>query len=167
MTAAPLDIAELYQRHGRAVLRRIRRFYRDDEQAMDVLQEIFAKAVEKRDTYRGDAPPLHWLYGLTTRHCLARLRDSKRRQELLDEVGEIPWSCPVSTDDPEASIFLRQLWRTIDPELAQVGVHYYVDGMSQADIGALLGVSGRTISNRLRTLSELAEAAATPSGGAA
>ncbi|MCA9568189.1 MAG: sigma-70 family RNA polymerase sigma factor [Myxococcales bacterium] len=164
MSAAPLDITELYQRHGRAVLRRIRRFY-SDEQAMDVLQEVFARAVEKADTYRGDAPPLHWLYGLTTRHCLARLRDAKRRRELLDEVGEIPWSCPITTTDPEASVFLRQLWREIDPELAQIGVHYYVDGMSQADIGALMGVSGRTISNRIQSLQDLARTAASPVGG--
>jgi RNA polymerase sigma-70 factor (ECF subfamily) len=160
---APLDISALYHRHGRAVLRRIRRFY-SDEQAMDVLQEVFTKAVEKADTYRGDAPPLHWLYGLTTRHCLARLRDEKRRKELLDEVGEVPWSCPVATSDTEAAVFLRQLWRTIDPELAAIGVHYYVDGMSQADIGALLGVSGRTISTRIQRLQELAQTAAAPAG---
>lgn len=163
MTAAPLDISMLYQRHGRAVLRRIRRFYSED-QAMDVLQEIFAKAVEKAHTYRGDAPPLHWLYGLTTRHCLSRLRDEKRRRELLDEVGDVPWSCPITSTDADAPVFLQQLWRTIDPELAQIGVHYYVDGMSQADIGALLGVSGRTISTRIQRLQELARQAANPAG---
>ena len=43
-----------------------------------------------------------------------------------------------------------------------MGVYYYVDGMSQAEIGKLLGVSGRTISTRIRQLSELARAAATP-----
>ena len=50
------------------------------------LHSVAVEAVEKADTYRGDAPPLHWLYGLTTRHCLARLRDARRRRELLDEV---------------------------------------------------------------------------------
>lgn len=159
----PLDISDLYHRHARAVLRRIKRFYRDD-QAMDILQEVFAKAVEKAGTYRGDAPPLHWLYALTTRHCLAKLRDEKRRRELLDEVGDVDWSCPVSPSDTEATVFIRQLWRTIDPELAAIGTHYYVDGMSQADIGRLLGVSGRTISTRIQRLQELAQTAAAPAG---
>lgn len=153
--AAPLDLDALYREHGRLVLRRIRKFYRR-EQAVDVLHEVFARAVEKAHTYRGDAPPLHWLFGLTTRFCLARLRDEKRRRELLDEIGEVPWSRPVSDPSTEARIFLAELWRTVDPELAQIGVHYYVDGMSQADIGALMGVTGRTISNRLQTLTELA-----------
>ena len=159
-----LDIHSLYQQHGRAVLRRIRRFYGPD-QATDILQEVFTRAIEKAHTYRGEAPALHWLYGLTTRHCLARLRDEKRRREILDEVGEVPWSCSIQSDDPEARIFLSQLWRTVDPQLAQVGIYYYLDGMSQADIGKLLGVSGRTISTRIQTLRELAEQAATPTRG--
>ncbi|MEZ4320280.1 MAG: sigma-70 family RNA polymerase sigma factor [Myxococcota bacterium] len=159
-TAAPtLDLNVLYREHGRLVLRRIRRFYRAD-QAPDILQEVFARAVEKADTYRGDASPIAWLYGLTTHHCLARLRDEKRRRELLDEVGEVPWTSPVSPSTTESKVFLAELWRTVDPELAQIGVYYYLDGMSQADIGELLGVTGRTVSNRLQQLSDLARDAA-------
>lgn len=157
--SATLDLSALYETHGRAVLRRIRRFY-PREVAMDILQEVFIKALEKSDSYRGEAPPLHWLYGVTTRHCLQRLRDEKRRQELLDEVGEVPWSCPITEDATEARVFLGQLWRTVDDELAQIGVHYYLDGMSQADIGELMGVTGRTISNRIQALQELAKSAA-------
>lgn len=164
MRLAPddLDIEQLYARYAPLLLRRIRRFYRGD-QAQDVLQEVFVAALEKRDTYRGDAPPRAWLYGVATGHCLSRLRNEKRRRELLEEVGEVPWSCPVTTNEgTEARVFLAQLWRTVDPELAQIGVYYYVDQMSQADIGAILGVSGRTISTRLQQLAALAAAAATP-----
>ncbi|MEN0062290.1 MAG: sigma-70 family RNA polymerase sigma factor [Myxococcota bacterium] len=157
-----LNIDQLYARFAPLLLRRIRRFYRG-EQAHDVLQEVFLAALEKRHTYRGEAPPRAWLYGIATRHCLARLRNEKRRRELLEEMGEVPWSCPVtSAEGTEARVFLSQLWRTVDPELAQIGVYYYVDQLSQADIGALLGVSGRTISTRLHHLTALAAAAATP-----
>ncbi|MCB9675495.1 MAG: sigma-70 family RNA polymerase sigma factor [Alphaproteobacteria bacterium] len=159
-TAAPtLDLSALYKEHGRLVLRRIRRFYRA-EQAPDVLHEVFARAIEKADTYRGEASPIAWLYGLTTRHCLARLRDERRRRELLEEVGEVPWTCPITEPTTEARVFLAELWRRVDPELAQIGVYYYLDGMSQADIGELLGVTGRTVSNRLQQLSDLARDAA-------
>jgi RNA polymerase sigma factor (sigma-70 family) len=161
---ARIDLAALYREHGRVVLRRIRRFYRA-EQAQDILQEVFERALRSADSYRGDSTPVNWLFGITTGHCLARLRDERRRRHLLEEVGEIAWSCPVSESTTEARIFLAELWRTVDPELAQIGVHYFVDDMSQADIGALLGVTGRTVSNRLRELQELATAAATPPGG--
>lgn len=163
MPSAALDLDALYREHGKLVLRRIRRFYRA-EQATDLLHEVFERAIRSADQFRGDSTPVSWLYGIATGHCLARLRDERRRRHLLDEVGEVPWSCPVSESSVEARIFLTELWRTVDPELAQIGVYYFVDDMSQADIGALMGVTGRTISNRIRQLQELATAAATPGG---
>lgn len=161
-----LDLAALYRAHSAAVLRRIRRFYRA-EVAHDVLQEVFERAVRKADTFRGECPPLAWLYALTTRHCLARLRDERRRRELLDEVGEIPWSRPITPSNQEATVFLQQLWQTVDEDLCFIGTCYFVDGMTQADIGVLLGVTGRTVGNRLKELTALARAAAEDHGGAA
>lgn len=162
--AAPLDLDALYRAHGRVVLRRIRRFY-SAETAVDVLQEVFELAIRSAPDFRGESSPVGWLFGIATGHCLSRLRNERRRRHLLEEVGDVPWSLPVSEDDPEARIFLTELWRTVDPELARIGVHYFVDDMSQADIGALMGVSGRTISTRIRQLQELAAAAASPPGG--
>jgi hypothetical protein len=57
-------------------------------------------------------------------------------------------------------VFLHQLWRRVDPELAEIGVYHYVDGMDRDAIGALLGVTGRTVSNRLRALAEAARSTA-------
>ena len=163
--AGPIDVARLYARYSRLVLRRIRRFY-PEQVAVDILQDVFARAVEKAGTYRGEGTERAWLFGLATRHCLARLRDERRRRHLFDEVGEVPWSLPVTPQRTEAAVFLRELWREIDPELLQIGVHYYVDGMSQEAIGALIGVTGRTISNRLAALRVLAAEASTPAKGA-
>lgn len=159
--AGQLDIRQLYQQYAPVLLRRIRRFY-PKEQAADVLQEVFAIALERRHTYRGEAAPIAWLYGIATGHCLSRLRNENRRRTLFEEVGEVPWSMPVTNEESstEAKVFLSQLWRVVDPELAQVGVYYYVDQLSQEEIGALLGVSGRTISTRLARLQHLAAAAA-------
>lgn len=162
--AASIDVAQLYARYSRLVLRRIRRFY-PHEQAVDILQDIFARVIEKSGGFRGEGTERAWLFGLTTRHCLARLRDERRRRTLLDEVGEVPWSCPITQPSAEATVFLSELWRHIDEELLQIGVYYYVDGMSQDAIGELLGVTGRTISNRLKELHRLADEAAAPARG--
>ena len=64
-------------------------------------------------------------------------------------------------------MFLDALWRTLDDELALIGVLYYIDGMTTADIGRTLGVSDRTIANRLGRLADAAREAAgetSPSG---
>lgn len=150
--------SELYARYARTLLRRIRRFYGPTE-APDVLQEVFERVLVAGHTFRGESSVVTWLYALTTRHCLIRLRNQRRRDELLAE-GAPDWSLPIGPADPEVATYLRALWRTLDEELALIGLYYHVDGLSQAEIGALLGVSGRTVSTRLATLQQHARAAA-------
>jgi DNA-directed RNA polymerase specialized sigma24 family protein len=58
--------------------------------------------------------------------------------------------------DPDARVFLKSLWRTLPEELALIGVHYYIDGLTTAEIGRMLGVSDRTVATRLRTLEQSA-----------
>lgn len=155
-----LDIAELYRRHGGLVLRRVRRFYTDEE-ANDVVHEVFLRAMDKLDTFRGDASPGTWLFRLTTHHCLNRLRDQKRRRELLAEQGDLGWWRPTAAAaEQERIVLTRELWADLDEELALVGVYHYVDGMSQNEIAELIGVSRRTVGNRLEALETLVRAKA-------
>lgn len=158
-SAHAIDVAEMYTRHGAMVYRRIRRFY-DKDEAEEVLQEVFIKVLATQSAFRGASSPSTWLYQLTTRHCLNRLRDRRRRQELLDQYGEPTWSSNRAEPDAEAKVFLQELWSQLDEELAIIAVYHYVDGMPHAEIARVMGVSRRTIGNRLATLSTLAAKAA-------
>jgi RNA polymerase sigma-70 factor (ECF subfamily) len=133
------------------MLRRIRRFYPAQE-AEDVLQEVFVRAMEKLGTFRGDSSPVTWLYQLTTRHCLNRLRDEKRRTELWDAHGDMFWAPAVTEPAQERNALLKQLWRTLDEEIVLIGIYYHLDGMSHAEIAEIVGVSRRTVGNRLAEL---------------
>lgn len=158
-----LDIDDLYRRYGGLVLCRVRRFY-PDEEARDVMQEVFARAIEKRDTFRGESSPGTWLYQLTTRYCLNRLRDAKRRKELLDQQEPDAWWSPsASAARQERDVLVKQLWRVLDEDLALIGVYYYVDGMSHAEIAEIVGVSRRTVGNRVAEIERRVRALA---GGA-
>ena len=159
--AVPLpDIDAIYLQHAGMIYRRIRRFYGHQE-AEEVLQEVFERLIRSVHSWSGAANLTHWLYSVTTRHCLNRLRDNRRRRELLDREGPtLPWGRPITDADPEARLFLDQLWRQLDQELSVIGTLYYLDGMSQAQIGEHLGVTGRTVSNRLQRIRALAAAAA-------
>lgn len=147
-----LDIAALYQRFGPMVLRRIRRFYAGEE-AQDVLQEIFVRAIDKQSSFRGESSPGTWLYALTTRYCLNRRRDERRRKELLAEHDQAAhWSSAVQKEQQEQAVLLQQLWQDLDEELSLIGLYYYLDGMSHAEIAELVGCSRRTVGNRLLEL---------------
>ena len=153
------DVGAWYRQHGASVYRRILRFYPPQE-AEEVLQEVFVRVLRTADTWRGESAPSTWLYAVATRHCLNRLRDARRREELLLTHGRPAWSQEVDHRDPEARVFLTQLWKELDDELAMVGVLYFVDDLTHAQIADVLGVSRRTVGNRLVTLQARARAAA-------
>jgi RNA polymerase sigma factor (sigma-70 family) len=155
----PVDV--LYQQYGAMVLRRVRRFFRppEDEEAA---QEVFEIVIRSGHSLRGRCAVPTWLYLVATRLCLVRLRDQRRRAELLDAHGPPGWSRPVGPADQEAVAQLAARWRSLPPELAEIAVYYHVDGLRQEDIGELLGVTGRTISNRLQQIAALLGAEESP-----
>jgi RNA polymerase sigma factor (sigma-70 family) len=153
MTRRELDIAALYRQYGALVRRRIRRFF-SDEEADDVLQEVFTRVIVSQASFRGDSAPATWLYQVTTRHCLNRLRDRGRRDELWVERGAVYWSQPVASADQEARARLAQAWRGMDDELVTIGIYYHLDGLTHERIAELVGCSRRTVGNRLAELAE-------------
>lgn len=160
-TPVGLDIGELYARHGGLVYRRVRRFY-SAEEAEEVVQEVFLRLLSTKASFRGESSVTTWLYQVTTRHCLNRLRNAKRRRQLIDEHGTPAWGMPVAAARQEARVFLEQLWSQLDEELVVIGVYYFVDGLSHGAIAELMGVSRRTIGNRLLAIRDAVEAASEP-----
>lgn len=158
MSPGAIDVDSLYRRYGAMVLRRVRRFFHDEEEAVEVMQEVFLRVITTTSTFRGDAAPATWLYQITTRHCLNRLRDTSRRRELMEDRGEISWAPTVTKPTQEHVAFVQGLWRLLDGELAEIAVYYHLDGMSHEEIAGILGVSRRTVGNRLVELEARARA---------
>lgn len=160
---ARLDVGELYQRHGASIYRRICRFY-DRQEAEEVLHEVFLIALERAADFRGDASPSTWLYRVATNHCINRLRNSARRRALwLEAAPGLDFATSAGASQ-EAAACLRQLWRELPEELVMIGVYYHVDGLSHEEIAALIGVSRRTVGNRLIELEAAAKRLASSPG---
>lgn len=141
-------ISTLYQEQGAAVLRRARQITGSQDEAEDVLQEIFRKLVEKPETLDGVRNPTAWLCGATTHLCLNRIRDRKNRARLLEErvTPATPRSEPGSA---ELLALLRQALALIPDELSEVVVYYYLDQMTHAEIARVVGCSRRQVGNLL------------------
>ena len=162
--AAPADVGSLYAEHAGRVHRWVLRFYPRGE-AEEVVHEIFVKVLERIVGFRNDASPTTWLYRMTVNHCLNRKRNEGRRSELWRENGGATWAVPVGPADQDTVTFLRQFWHRLDDELVQIGLNYFIDGMSHAEIARIHGCSPRTVGNRLDRLRRLAlDAAGQPLG---
>lgn len=142
-------IETMYRRYGPMVLRRARSLLRDESAANDALQEVFLRALRSSSDFRGDASPVTWLYRITTNHCLNQIRDTARRVELMSENPPAPAEThPVE----EARLTVQQLLRQLPDQLREVSIYYYIDEMKQEEIAALLGISRRTVGNRLDSI---------------
>jgi RNA polymerase sigma-70 factor (ECF subfamily) len=58
-----------------------RRYARRESEVEDIVQEVFIKAFQKLDGFRGEAPFEHWLMRLAVRACYDFLRSHQRNRE--------------------------------------------------------------------------------------
>src|SRR5256885_15827688 len=78
-------VAELYEKHAAAVYGRCRYLLRNDDEAKDALQEVFAKALRALPEFRAAASPSTWILRIATHHCLNlhRARRAAWREDLV------------------------------------------------------------------------------------
>jgi RNA polymerase sigma factor (sigma-70 family) len=139
-------LAELYLAHGPMVLRRARLLLRDEQAARDALHDVFVRAMHAGSEFRAQASPVTWLYRITTNHCLNVLRDERRRARL--RARNLPTTA-IASGDAEARVQIAQILRNVRPDLQEIAIYHLVDDMKHEEIAELLGVSRRTIGNRL------------------
>jgi RNA polymerase sigma-70 factor (ECF subfamily) len=124
---------------------------RDPERARDATQEVFLRAV--KDPRSVGAHPLPWLFRVTRNLCLNNLRDHRRRAQLL--AGR---AAQIGDDGAaHARLMVSELLARVPAELREIAAHYYLDDLSHDDIAALVGVSRRTIGNRLAAFQAIAD----------
>ena len=149
----------LYRTYGSMVLRRARTLLGDDHAAQDMVQEVFMKAIRAFPSFRGESSLTTWLYQVTTNHCLNAIRDGARRRRALER--RMPAREPM-TESAEDRVGVDELLQQLPRELAEVAIYYYVDQMNQDEIATLLGISERTVRNRLRDFKEAARSRLDP-----
>lgn len=151
-TTADLDIAALYRRYGGMVRGRCRHLLRNDADAQEVTQEVFLKLHRYRDHWRGDAAPTTYLFKVTTTTCLNWLRTRKRRREdLMDELPEPAAPTTTLLDTVALRQLVDQLMEGVDDGVAAAVIYFYVDGLTHAEAGELLGISAAAVRKRVAT----------------
>jgi RNA polymerase sigma factor (sigma-70 family) len=152
MTVAGLDVETLYRQYGHSVLRRARQILGSEDEAEEVLQELFTGLVAQPHQFDGRSSPITFLYAATTHACLSRLRDQRNRRRLLDEQVR-PWSTDIDRRSVEAASQVRELLAQLPENIARAVVYHHLDGMSHAEVAEMLGCSRRHVGDLLDRVS--------------
>ena len=144
-------VSTLYRKFGTAIYSRCRRLLKDDALAEDATQEVFVRVLKHIESAPDDATALAWIYRISTNYCLNQIRDRSRQAE-----PTAPDEMPEAGDNasPEVGMLDREtamkLIRRAPEKLQEVAVLYYVDGLEQEQVAVTLGISRRTVINRLQ-----------------
>lgn len=138
-------VRALYRRHRDEVYRLALRYGRGDPVwAEDIVQDVFVKLCRKIDELDDEDELGGWFYRVTHNCCLSRLR----RQAVADSPA-VRWLLGRRSDAhddrrAEHRTGLHQVFEFVDalaPKQRLAFCMYHLDGMEQAEIGEVLGVS--------------------------
>ena len=141
----------LYRTHVGRVYALCLRMTADPAAASELTQDVFVRAWEKLDTFRGDSAFGTWLHRLAVNVVLGEMRRTTRRGE-REEMGEreeaefqalSPLS-PLPPLSPEARIDLESAIASLPPMARQVLVLHDLEGYEHAEIGSMLGIAEGT-----------------------
>jgi RNA polymerase sigma-70 factor (ECF subfamily) len=115
--------------------------------AEDATQEVFLRVLRHIQSAPDERAALAWIYRISTNYCLNRLRDARRDAEPVDDLPERAGE-HLESEILDRDLALRLVLR-VPERLRAPAVLHYVDGLEQAQVARMLGVSRRTIINRL------------------
>lgn len=141
-----------------------RRMLGNDADAEDVTQDVLLQVVRKLDTFRGDAQLSTWLHRVTVNAALAhRQKRANRQKHEASESGEdlLETAAPetavkrwnVSPEEPilaaEQQEIIEKAINTLPEPFRDVYVLADVEGLPNAEIGEILGLSVPAVKSRL------------------
>ena len=131
------------------------RMVRNHHAAEDLTQDVFKRAVEFIDTYRGEASLRTWLYSIARNQCITYLTGrSAGRQSDLDET----WFADLTDDNPdperlsasqELSLALESALGELDQAFREVILLREIEGLTYEDIAQVTGVPPNTVKTRI------------------
>ncbi|MBB6478785.1 RNA polymerase sigma factor [Spirochaeta isovalerica] len=147
-----IDVEDFYRKYGPMVLRRCRSILKNEDAAMDAMQDVFVKILKKEKELNNSSPS-SLLYITATNVCLNILRKSERKAEASDNsILDII----AGSDDPEErvlnNIFLDKLFKKEKPSTRTIAMLHYVDGFTLEETAEQVGMSVSGIRKRLRGL---------------
>lgn len=151
------ELGQLYRTYAPVIYARCRRILNDARAAEDATQETFlrvhrhlAKAPDAQDALR-------WIYRIATNYCLNELRDRVARPTPVDDVDESAGGTEGGMLEGmiDRDLVVRLLAR-VPAQIGEIAWLHHVDGLDQNEVAQLLGISRRTVVNRLAKLKHVA-----------
>jgi len=141
---------ELYRRFGPMVLRRCRYILKDEEKALDAMQDVFVRILERKDRLTGVCSSL--FYTVATSVCLNKIRSDKIRRgpqidNLLDAIADNKTTFHEEVTD--TVLLLDNIFTDTKEDTRTMAVLHYVDGLTLEETAVEMKMSVSGVRKRL------------------
>jgi len=147
-----MNVETLYNTYGPMVLRRCRQLLRNEERALDAMQDVFVRVLQRQNQLRSDYPS-SLLYRMATNICLNTIRDQR-----TDTPGDDILTRIAGFEEPESRLDAKSLLNTLfgrhQTSTRTIAVLHYVDGLTLEEVAHEVKMSVSGIRKRLRGLRE-------------
>jgi len=147
--AAPLPpLNDLYREHRRRALAIARRIVRDQDEAEDVVQEVFTKLFAQKVRFDGKAAYSTWLHRILVNSSINSLRARRRRGKLETRPQEDDDPLEQVLNDERHAMFLAALEHLSEQHRTMLTLRE-LRGFSYPEIAQLLRVPEGTVKSAL------------------
>jgi RNA polymerase sigma-70 factor (ECF subfamily) len=158
----PEEIGRFVEANSEAVYRLALRMLGDAQDAEDVLQETFVKALRGLKTFEGRSSLSTWLFRIATNEALMLLRKKKPDTISIDEEREddegspepvqlVDWCCMPESEllSDESKRHMEAAIQKLSPALRAVFELRDIEGLSVKETAEILNVTESVVKTRL------------------
>ncbi len=155
-------LEELITRYEAKVFNLAMRFTRNQEDAEEVLQDVFSTLYRKASSFQGKSAFSSWLYRIVVNAAFMKLRKRKQdqtvsiedlspavRQYCIEKESNLPQRSDILSMNREMRDMLQGAINRLPGQYRAVFVLRDVDGLSNQEVGKILNLSIPAVKSRL------------------
>lgn len=152
--AAAAGLEELYARYSGSVFRICLRYTRSEEDAEDLVHEVFMKVQAHLGDFQGRSSILTWIYRVAVNECLSWIRGRNRRGRAVELIEALEPESGEEAETLDARLLAEKLIGWTDARTKEILFMAYLEGLKQEEIARVLNISRRAVSKRLNVFRE-------------
>lgn len=155
-------IETLFELEGGRLHSLARRFCKNEEEAQDLVQDVFLSALKSWDQFDGRSKPSTWLYTIAARRCQRNQRKRAGEPEQLETLEELmpndekPMGIVPEASSPEGQLLRKEALESLEMAIASLPADFRMPlvlrdivGLSVRDVASVLGLEETTVRTRV------------------